>query len=198
MDVRWYCYRFGYAEYVRLRPALRAAATAGALEAVAPGPEVEAIAEALLAGEIALGEARAALVQACCCFGEPLPFDAGLPRIVSTFERIDGMEEAAQLLTGLLSGGRNMEPWLRPSAGLTGFLTPQETSALYVAFVSWRGRTYRRRRGGGGLLPALGGLIRNLLGGGPQPEETLRLLGHLLDDAVRHDAGIAAVAAQTR
>src|SRR5579871_5139557 len=200
MDVRWYCYRFDYAEYVRIRPALRAATTPAALEALAQGPEVDAIVETFMAAEISLSEARAAMVQALCCRGEPLPFDPGLPRIIAMLERADGMEEGASLLTGMLSGGRNMEPWLQPSSGLAGFLTPQETSALYVAFVSWRGRTYRRGRQPGnrrvkGLMRGVFGFVRHLLNAGPQPDETLRLMGQLLDDAARHDCGIAAVAA---
>src|SRR5579864_9521859 len=146
MDIRWYCYRFDHALYLRLRPTLRAATTPAALEAVAGGPMADAIIEAFTAEEIGITEARAALVQLICCVGEPMPFDAGLPRIVAALERSTGMEEAAHLLSGMLSGGRNMEPWLLPSGGLTGFLTPQEATALQVAYVAWRTANHGHRR----------------------------------------------------
>jgi hypothetical protein len=202
MDIHWYCYRFDYAQYLRLRPALRAATTPAALEAVAGGRDADAIIEAFTAEEILLTEARASLVELLCCVGEPLPFDYGLPRIVAGLERATGMEEAAHLLSGLLSGGRNMEPWLLPSSGLTGFLTPQEATALHVSYVAWRStnhgrrRKTRRRQPQGGIQKCIV-LLQNLLAGGPQPDEIHRLLGQLLEEAARTDCGIAAVSVQS-
>jgi hypothetical protein len=201
MNVHWYCYRFDHDFFLRLRPPLRAATTPAALIALAEGPEVTAIADALEDGETTLTQARTALIQATCCLGEPLPFDRGLPRTLARLARTEGMEDAALLLTEMLSAGRNMEPWLQPSSGIVGFLTPQESSAVYVSFIAWCSRRSGARRTNsqtrkGGLLPGCAGLIRQLLNGGPDPEDTLRLLGQLLDDAAHHRAGIAAVAIQ--
>jgi hypothetical protein len=220
MDVAWYCYRFDYDRFLRLRPMLRAAATPAALAALTQGFEtdfrlqargdangdamnvdtmVEAIVDSLDEGDATLSEARAALVCHLCCRGEPLPFDNGLPRAIAGLQRASGMEEAGELLSAMLTGGRNMEPWMIPSAGLAGFLTPQEASALYVSLVAWRAQAYSRRhtRAGrpvGGLFAAGARLMRHLLNLGPLPEETLRLVGQLLHEAASQQEGIAAVA----
>ena len=198
MDVCWYCYRFDYDRFLRLRPSLRATTTPAGLAALADGPEVDAIVDALEEGETTLTQARAALIQALCCQGEPLAFDRGLSRTLAHMARVDGMEDAAHLLTEMLSGGKNLEPWLQPSSGITGFLTPRESSGVYVAYVGWRTRKtdarsafWRPRKRG--FLASGAALVRHLLNSGPEPEDTLRLLGQLLDDAARHQAGIAAV-----
>lgn len=202
MQVHWYLYRFDHNLYLQLRPMLRAAVTPEGLEALGEGPEVEAIADALEAQEMSLTEARSALVQALCCVGEPVPFTMELSRLISTLERTPGMEEGAALLGEMLSGKR-LEPWLLPSAGLSGFLTPQDASAVHVAYTSASPRALRRRSGRrvrrGGLIRNGGAwcidLVRHLCGLAPRSEEMLRLLGALLAESTQHGCGIAAVSA---
>ena len=56
MEVRWRFYRFDYARYLELRPALRSATTPDAFAALADSPETQAIADALLENAIGLTE----------------------------------------------------------------------------------------------------------------------------------------------
>jgi hypothetical protein len=198
MEVRWRFYRFDYRRYLELRPALRAATTPEAFAALADSPETQAIVDALLEDAISLAEARQAFVQAACCPGDPLPLDSGFPRFVGALARRRGAEEAAELLTEMAAGGKNLEAWLLPAAGLIGFLTPEETARLYrsYAVLSRRGlgmgQAGRARRGG--LLGGVTGFLRSLFDRGPQMQEMLPLLGSLIEEAVENGEGLAAVA----
>src|SRR5690242_18076949 len=121
MEVCWYFYRFDYSRYLTLRPALRAAAVPPSLAAIAQDPEMEAAVEALMEGAITIKEARETFVRALCCLGDPLVFDKGFPRVLAALRRHPGSEEAAEILGGMVAGGKNMEPWFYPAPGLAGF-----------------------------------------------------------------------------
>ncbi|HZO91374.1 MAG TPA: hypothetical protein VFB38_23830 [Chthonomonadaceae bacterium] len=202
MAVCWYFYRFDYARYLALRPALRSATQPAAFAAIAEGAETEAIVTSLEEGTLTLSEARNAFVQAVCCLGDPLILERGLPRFVAALRRRRGAEDAAELLGELLTGGKNMETWLLPASGLIGFLTPEETQMLrnYYATVPRRGSLRwgtARRRGvrRGGLVGACVGFVARLFDRGPQLEEMLPLLGDLIEEAANASEGLAVVAA---
>jgi hypothetical protein len=198
MEVRWRFYRFAYMRYLELRPALRSATTPDAFAALADSPETQAIVDALLENAISLTEARQAFVQATCCPGDALPLDSGFPRFVGALARKRGAEDAAELLTEMAAGGKNLEAWLLPAAGLIGFLTPEETMRLYQSYAvlsrgSLAGQARRVRRGG--LLGGMTGFLRILFDRGPQMQEMLPLLGSLIEEAVENGEGIAVIAA---
>ena len=191
-------YRFDYGRYLALRPALRSATTAEALAAIADDAETQAIAEAAQREEITLDEARHGWILATCCIGEGLPFDGAFARFVSVLGRKRGAEDAAETLCELAAGGKNMEGWLLPSYGLMGLLTPQETSALALAYAplakagrlrTGKIRTARR----GGLFGFVKTFFRRLFDSSPQMEEMVPLVAELLDEAARNGEGIAAV-----
>ena len=201
MQARWNVYCFDYARYLELRPRLRSAATADAFAALAEGPEGDAIAQAVLEQTLTLEEARNALVTALCCVGDPLPLDATFPRFLAALARRNGAEDAAEALGALVSGGKPVEAWLTAPDGIIGCLTPDETATLYRSYVpltSRRGRSMARvgRTGGrrvrrGGLVGALVSFVRHLFNSGPQPDDVLRLLGQLLEDAHKQNYGLA-------
>lgn len=196
MKVRWHFYRFDHARYVTLRPALRSATTPEAFANLAVDTETEEIVEALLAGEISLAAGREAFVQALCCVGDPLPFDSGLPRFVTALGKRKGGEEATELLAEMLAGGKNLEPWLKPSTGLVGFLTPEETVRLYDSYAILLRRGHIRGGRGkrhGGALRACIGFMRRLFDRDPDSDEMLLPLGELLREAVTRQEGLVAI-----
>ena len=201
MQARWNVYCFDYARYLELRPRLRAAATADAFAALSEGPEGEAIAQAVLEQTLAPEEARNALVLALCCAGDPLPLDATFPRFLAALARRNGAEDAAETLGALVSGGKPVEAWLNAPDGIFGWITPEETQALYRSYsplIGRRGRSMARvgrasarRVRRGGLVGVVVSFIRHLFNSGPQPDDLLRLLGHLLADAYAQNYGLA-------
>jgi hypothetical protein len=201
MSICWYIYRFDYGRYLELRPLLRCATTPEALMALVEGPETEAIAQAAVERAIPLPEARHGFVQSLCCLGDPLLFDRGFPRLVASLGRRRAAEDAAELLREVLAGGKNLESWMLPAPGLVGFLTPDETAALHRDYsvlklarlgMGRAGRKRRKRRGG--LFGTIGAFLRLLLDRGPQPDDVLRLLGDLIEEAAGQEEGIAVVA----
>jgi hypothetical protein len=198
MEVRWRFYRFDYARYLELRPALRSATTPVAFAALADGPETQAIVDALLENAISLTEARQTFVQVACCPGDPLPLDKGFPRLVGALARKRGAEDAAELLAEMAAGGKNLEAWLLPATDLIGFLTPEETARLHQSYAVLSrgglrmGQARRVRRGG--LLGGMTGFLRNLFDRGLQTQEMLPLLGSLIEEAVENGEGIAVIA----
>jgi hypothetical protein len=200
MHVQWYLYRFDHARYLTLRPLLRAAVKPADFAALTGTPELDAILEAFEAGEITVGEARSSFVQELCFSGAPLPADAALARLVSALQRVSGLEDSGDLLNAMLSGGAHIEPWLRPTAGLTGCLTPLEVAQIHRSWITAEPRVLRhaslagrRVRRGGLLRPAIR-LLQHLQAGGPQPDDLFRLLFDLIVEAVGSDEGLAAVA----
>lgn len=199
----WYFYRFDYARYTEMRPTLRAATSPTTFATLAVGAETQAIVDALMEGEMSLLSARQAFVQAVCCLGEPLLFDRGLPRFVAVLARRRGAEDAAELLGEMLAGGKNLEPWLMPPAGLLGFLKPEETLELQRSYatLSRKGRlgvakgAQPRRRRRGGLIGRLLGFGRRLFNSDPEADEMLLPLAELIAEAVTNGEGIAVVAA---
>lgn len=202
MTACWYFYRFDHAQYITMRPTLRAAAAPASFLSISDGSEAVAIVEALVHQELSLLDAKHAFVQSLCCQGEPIPFHKGFPRLVATLSRTEEVEEGMEQLSQLLAGGKNLEDWLTPAAGLTGFLTPTETETLHRACkVLLRGgrlhlpgvkRRKKMRRGG--LAGLLRGFFRRLFDREPPPEEILVLLGELVEEAIQREQGIAVVA----
>ncbi len=205
MEVGWYFYRFDYARYLELRPALRSSTTPAAFAALAEDPETAALAEALHEETITVSEARKAFVQAACCLGDPLQLESGLPRFITALARRPGKEDAAELLGEMLAGGKHLEDWLLPATGLSGFLTPDETHALQQSYRALPPRrrpkrqadspTKRRSRRRGGLVGLCVGFVARLFDRGPQPDDIYHLLGELIDEAARNGEGLAVVAA---
>jgi hypothetical protein len=201
MGVSWYFYRFDYERYVEVRPALRSATRPGAFSAISETPEMQTIVESLSDGLITPSQARHGFVESLCCLGDPLPFDRGFPRFIAAMARRSSAADAAELLGSMVAGGKNMEAWLLPASGLVGFLTPPETVRLQEAYASLRRRgrlgsgRHGKRLRHGGLVGAIVGFGRSLLDRGPQPDEMLRQLGDLIDEAVEDGDGIAVVAA---
>ena len=201
MQARWNVYCFDYARYLELRPRLRSALTADAFLALAEGPEGEAIAQAVLEETLTPEEARNALVTALCCVGDPLPLDATFPRFLAALARRNGAEDAAEALGALVSGGKPVEAWLNAPDGVLGWLTPDETRALYHSYAPLTGRrgrsmarvgrASRRRVRRGGLVGAVTSFVRHLFNSGPQPDDLLRLLGYLIEEANKQNYGLA-------
>ena len=152
-------------------------------------------------GDLTPEEARAEFVQALCCVGAPIPFNTGLVRLVAAMQREYDLDASAEILNAMLSGSHNIEPWLQPGSGLVGFLTPGEVYSIHTAWVAADLRALRRvrlagrRRRRGGVLGPVLRLLQHLRAGGPQPDETFRLLFSLLEDAVGSADGIAAMVA---
>src|SRR5579862_3061108 len=199
MHVQWALYRFDHARFLALRPQLRAAATSADLARLACTAETCAVAEAFEEGEITVGEARSMIVQALCFDGAPLPVDAGLLRLVAALQRIAALEDSGELLNAMLSGGHHIEPWLRPAAGLVGFLTPEEVYQIHTTWLAAEPRALKRAQSAGaprrrgGLLRPLIQLLQHLRASGPPPGDLFRLLNELLADAVGSNEGIAAL-----
>ena len=195
MSGGWHFYRFDYARYLALRPALRSASTPEAFAAIADTPETQAIVALLENEEISREEARHAWLQAVCCPGDAVPLDKGFPRFVAALGRRRGAEDAAQVLCDLAAGGKNIEAWLLPSYGLVGLLTPDETAALADYCRPLRGRrgvgSGKKRRRHGGLIGAVSAFFRSLFDRSPQAEEMLPLLLEWVDEAVQRGEGIA-------
>jgi hypothetical protein len=195
----WNFYRFDFAKYVAVRPVLRVATTASVLAGLVEDAETQAIVDALSDGEIPPLEARQAFVKAACCVGEPLFVDRGFPRLLAGLTRHRDGAEVAELLGELLAGKKNLEPWLMPPAGLTGFLNPQETRQMvgylsrYVAAGGFR--EGRAGRGGGGpLWTASFRFVLRLFDRAPQSHDLLLLLEDFFEEAVRRKEGVAVVA----
>lgn len=201
MQVSWNFYRFDYARFLMLRPLLRAASMPEAFAAFGEGAEVEVIAEAVAEQSLTLEEARNALILVLCCEGDPLPVDASFPRFVAALSRRRGAEDAAEMLGGLVSGGKHVEAWMAAEDGITGLLTPDETMQLYAAcqpLLSRRGRSLSqvggrqgRRTRRGGLVGACINFARHLFNLGPLPDDLLLLLGMLLKESQANEQGIA-------
>jgi hypothetical protein len=202
MTACWYFHRFDYERYLALRPTLRAAVVPAAFEPLADTLETRTIVEALENSEISLLAAKQAFVQELCCRGEAIPFHKGFPSFVAALGRSQEIEEGTELLSRMLAGGKNLEAWLQPAAGLNGFLTPEETVTLQKSCalllrggrLHVPGRKRRKRIRRGGLLGLLRGFLRRLFDREPPPEEILALLGELVEEAVRRGEGIAVVA----
>jgi hypothetical protein len=199
VNTPWRLYRFDYTRYLELRPSLRSATTPAAFAAIADSPETCAIADALFEDEITLTDARRAFIETACCVGEPLVLDRNFARFVSAIGHRRGAEDAAELLSELLAGSKNLEPWMLPAVGLIGFLTPQETTLLSrsYAVVARRGRLGRRgkRRRRGGLLGVCVGFLRRLFDRDLPDDEMLLLLGDQIAEAEERGEGLAVVAA---
>ena len=195
MSGGWHFYRFDFARYLQLRPALRSASTPEAFAAIADAPETQSLAALLESEEISREEARHAWLRAVCCLGDALLLDTGFPRFVAALGRRRGAEDAAQILCDLAAGGKNIEAWLLPSYGLVGLLTPDETAALAAHCRPLRGkmgmRVGKRRRRRGGLLGALSAFFRSLFDRSPRTEEMMPLLLELIDNAAERGEGIA-------
>lgn len=203
MQANWQFYRFDYAKYQLLRPLLRAATMPEAFAALAEGPQGDAIAEAVAEGTLTLECARNVLVSTLCCLDDPLPVDASFPRFLAALGRRRGAEDAAEMLGALISGGRPVEVWLRDPQGLIGWLTPEETEALYISYTSLLGANGRNRRSigsigrgrarvrRGGLIGVLVCFVRNLFDAGLPPDDLMLLLGRQLQEAKAHNQGLA-------
>jgi hypothetical protein len=201
MQARWNVYCFDYARYLELRPRLRSAVAADAFASLLEGPEGKAIEQAVSEQTLTPEEARNALVTALCCVGDPLPLDAKFPRFLAALARRNGAEDAAEALGALVSGGKPVEAWLNAPDGIIGWLTPDETQALYRSYSPLTGRRVRsmarvgrasgRRIRRGGLVGVIVSFVRHLFNSGPQPDDLLRLLGHLLKDAQEQGYGLA-------
>ena len=200
MRVRWAFYRFDHARYAELRSRLRGATSYEDFQALSDNKETRSILDELQNQEIHVEEVRAAFIQILCCLGEPLSVDRSFARSISLLARDEDTEEGRELLSALLSGGKNMEAWMLPSATLSGFLTPEEAVVLYAACVPQAKprqrsgqRPKRRRRPVGGLVGACMRFFRLLLDRGPLIEEMVELLLKLLETAVRRGEGLAVV-----
>ena len=187
MKLHWSFYRFDYARYVELRPALRTAETHDDFHALPVSKETDYLLDQLQSQEISAEEARAGFVLSLCCTGEPLSVDRSFVRCVAALAAYEDSEEGRELLSALLSGGKNMEPWMLPSGTFSGFLTPQETVILYTACVPPAKRRKRagtrpkrRRRPVGGAIGACLRFFRLLLDRGPLIEEMQELLAQII------------------
>ncbi len=197
MPANWNVYRFDYARYMALRPLLSVAESVDAFADVEADARMEVILDALAGGELTPLEARHATLEALCCLGTPLPLDRSFARLISAAGRREAAEPAAEAIGKLLAGGKNLEPWLLPSSGFAGLLTPEETLALHRDFaaVLKRGGAGGRRTRSGGLLGGLRSFFRYLLDRNPRPEDVLRLFGELVALAAKRGEGVALVAA---
>ena len=131
-----------------------------------------------------------------CCRDEPLALDSTFLHFVRELAHRPKTDSAAVLLSELIAGNKNIEPWFDADAGLMGILTPDETRTLAAdlrplfrrgSFGSRAGRKRRR----GGLLGIIRGFLRGLFASPPSEEEILSLFGDLLKDAVRESHGLA-------
>ena len=200
MNANWNVYRFDYARYLELRPVLSAAETLEAFAAIEEGSRMEAVVDALAGGELTPVDARHAALEVLCCLGDPLALDRSFVRLISAIGRREAAEPAAEAIGKWLAGGKNIEPWLIPSRGFLGLLTPEETQTLYLdyrAVLKRGGRASggRRRTRRGGLMGGLRSFLRSLFDRSPQPEDVLRLFGDLLARAARQGEGLALIAA---
>lgn len=198
MEVAWYVYRFDYARFLEVRPALRIAVTPDDFAALVRSAEDEAVLDAVVEGDLSVYQARQAFLHADCCLGEPLNIDRSFAREVMTMTRRRGAEDAGEMLSELLGGGKNMERWLGEPELLLGFLTPDQTSTLLSAL----GRIVRRsgqsaRSGRSAVLrpiAAAGAFLRLLLDRQMRSEDTLQLLAAAADAALERGTGIAVIA----
>ena len=198
MSVSWNFYRFDYDRYLELRPGLRTAQEPDEFMALSANALTATIVDALSSEDLAPASACNAFVQALCCSGEPLQLDLGLLRIVARLAHARGTEDLGEQLEALLGGGTNIEPWLLPNnvalpTTLLGFLTPQQTETLHATYgdVFRTGGKSRKRRRRGGLVGKAGAFLRQLFVMELKPEESLGLLGELIEDAVERKQGIA-------
>src|ERR1051326_8275118 len=115
MKVRWSLYRFDYGRYVQMRPVLRGADYPQQFQTLSLVKETDFLLEELRMQRIDLADARAGFVFTLCCKGEPLNVDRNFARCVATLPAYEEREEGRELLSSLLAGGRNMEPWMLPT-----------------------------------------------------------------------------------
>jgi hypothetical protein len=201
MKPHWAFYRFDYARYAELRLALSEAETAEDFQTIPGRKETQYLLDQLQHQEITAEETRAGFVLNLCCLGTPLSVDRTFARCVAVLADYEDSEEGRELLSALLSGNKNLEPWMKPSSTLRGFLTPHETAILFAACVppvkgrmSSGKKTRRRRRPIGGVVGACLRFLRLLLDRGPLVEEMQEMLRNHLEDAVHRGEGIAVIA----
>lgn len=193
MQICWRFYRFDHDRYLQIRPALRAATQPADFAPLAESPELETLVIALAENTLSIPAIRQEYVRLLCCKGAALGLDRGFSRCVAILAARPQTEDAAELLTGLLTGYKNVEPWLAMDGMLCGFLTPEETIALRTSYVSLHDRRHRRKRHG--IFEYFFRFMRLLFDQDALQEDMLRLLGDLIESAVRQGQGIAVFAA---
>ena len=191
MASTWLITRFDYRRYVSIRPLVRPARDAAAFHKAAFDSSTEAIARSVEEGALSPADARAAFVQSACCVGQPLTFDGGLPRLVIELGRMDGGDQASEILESVVAGAHNLENWLGAGSGLLGFLKPDEVRLLNDAFALCPSVSNAAFRTGGGVLSHLLGFTRRMVDKRPEWHEMLVPLSEFITDAVQREDGIA-------
>ena len=199
MAVVWKLYRFNHARFLQIRPRLRSALLATEFAALADGPDLDAVVEALNEGETDAFSARHDVIIAVCCSGDPLPCSACFPKVLQSMRRTMRAEEGTELLADAIAGGRNLESWLQPGGKLAGYLTSEEVEAVRDAYkkVKTSNHALRSKSGSrvrrGGVIWAIATFFRRLFDRGLAQDELYGLLGEFLDEVVAEKQGIAVI-----
>lgn len=204
MAICWYFYRFDYAAYTVFRPALRSATTPAAFATLADCPDTLEIVEELLHRDITVETAKHKFVLAKCLLGDPMPIDTSFARFVAGLARRKGFEDAADVLSELIEGGKNRETWLAGDSGISGYLKPEELVLLECLHdgVPKRNRlgatgSPERRRAAqrGGILGAGANFARQLIVPLSAEDDMLIELCELLNASNAHHDGIIVISA---
>lgn len=133
-----------------------------------------------------------------------MPIDTGFARFVAGLARRKGFEDAADVLSELIEGGKNREAWLAGDSGITGYLKPEELKLLHCLHDSQpmrsrlgaTGNPERRRLvARGGLLGAGADFARQLIVPISADDEILLDLCALLKTADSHHDGLIVISA---
>ena len=134
MPVRRIFTAFDWSRYNALGPPLQHAVESASFDELSEEDALEGIElEDALPVEIA----NAALVNACTG-DDAVPFEHGLPELVSWLRRQPCGQEPAELLGYLISAGPNVEPWYKCDVGLAGMLAVDQTVELAQGFAQFR------------------------------------------------------------
>ena len=185
MSDEWHFYRWNFDRYATIRPQLRAAVRAETFASLSDTEEGTQVAEMFAEGEIPLLEAKSAWLTAECRLGDPIVFNAELPRFLNRIERKREGEEIAEILSELLFARVYLEQWLEQTS-ICGILPPIETARL-----SGLCRDYlQKNRTEIGAVR--GGFFRRVFERNATPDEIFPLLCDLVNEAVKAGNGTIA------
>ncbi len=187
MTGRWSLHLFDWEKYDRLAPLLREAVATDLFSDIGD-EEADSLLEDI-SEDAAPEEICNALIMELCVAAESATFDSGLPEIILWLRRQRSAEDAADTLAALISGGRNIEPWLACDEGLVGLLTREETQDVGQALDSF----YNSCKPAEKSPTLFAGAMTRLFSTTNPADENIQDLLEIVREASERGSGLAAI-----